>query len=441
MIGEIISKNVAVPAAIGANNEIALQEENDNYFITGGAGAGKSRALCLIRDALRERKLRVASLGSTGIAAVNIGGQTIHSFFGFGICPSLEYLIAHDKRNKRLIKKIETMIGALDTILIDEISMVSANLMEMIYHRLQSAGFSGRIVFAGDFYQLPPVEKRPQQNLFTARYAFESEAWRALNPKFLELNAAWRSSDREFIALLSALRVGVLDDCGEKLLRTYASQTEVLQNDPTLLFGRNREADAHNEARLKRLHTEEYRFEAAIEVAKEMNEKRLSSFLRSLNAPLTLKLKVGAPILFIVNETGSFYNGERGVITAIGEDTLIVEKANGETIEVERHSFTYEEQGGEESPKVLASVTQFPVRLAWAITIHKSQGMGILDLAIDLDHLFESGQFYVAIGRAIDPKRLYLQSSFDPIRRIRSALYPNPSVDRFYELERSRLGA
>ncbi|MDR2152985.1 MAG: AAA family ATPase [Helicobacteraceae bacterium] len=419
-------------------DEIIAQK--DNLFITGGAGTGKSETLRNLSATLRKRGARTAALGSTGIAAVNIGGQTAHSFFGFGLCRSIEELVAFDKRNKSRNAKILAAIGKLDLIMIDEISMISADLMNMIAYRLRQGGFGGKLVLAGDFYQLPPVRKafEKPRDLFDARYAFESDAWREFDPKFVELTTPRRSSDAEFYETLNALRVGKLDQNAEAALRRYADQTEVLNNDPTHLFGRNLEADRLNEARLKRLEAREYQFEARISAAKEASQKQVEGFLRSINTPLTLKLKVGAPVLFTANETGLYYNGERGEIVDIREDALDIEKENGEIVEAERHSFNYEEQGADK-PKVLVSVAQFPIRPAWAITIHKSQGMSILDLAINLDNLFESGQFYVAISRAIDPKRLYLQSSRDPISRVRSALNVNPVVDRFYELEKSRL--
>ncbi|MDR0664651.1 MAG: AAA family ATPase [Helicobacteraceae bacterium] len=420
--------------------------QKDNLFITGGAGTGKSELLRELCATLRKRGSRVAALGSTGIAAVNIGGQTAHSFFGFGLCGSIEELAAFDKRSKARVGKILAAIGKLDLIMIDEISMISADLMDMIAYRLRQGGFGGRVILAGDFYQLPPVEKakdKERRNLFYALYAFESAAWRELDPKFIELTTSRRSSDAQFYELLNALRVGRLNQNAEAKLRQYAAQKEVLNSDPTHLFGRNLEADRLNEARLKRIESREYQFEAQISAAKGASEKQVESFLRSISAPLTLRLKVGAPVLFTVNEAESYYNGERGMVIGIDEDEfgeplIAVRKENGAIATVSRYSFDYEEQGAENAKK-LVSVKQFPLRLAWAITIHKSQGMSILDLAINLNHLFEFGQFYVAVSRAIDPKRLYLQSDFDPIRLIKSALKANPLVDRFYELEKSRL--
>jgi predicted ATPase len=417
-----------------------LVSQSGNLFITGGAGTGKSSLLRELCAKERENGARSATLGSTGIAAVNVGGQTAHSFFGFGVCRNIEEMIARDKKSRSKKGKILAAIGKLDLIAIDEISMISADLTDMIAYRLREGGFGGRLVFAGDFYQLPPVRKPSERpsGLFDAQYAFESEAWREFDPQLIELTTPRRTSDAEFYELLGQLRVGKMDHSAEATLRRYAAQNEVLDSDPTHLFGRNYEADRLNEARLGRLRSREYRFEAQINAAKGVSEKLVEGFLRSINAPPILTLKVGAPVLFTVNETGLYYNGERGAVIGIDDEAIEVQKENGEIVSVARHSFNYEEQGAE-NPEITLSVEQFPLRLAWAITIHKSQGMSILDLAIDLDNLFESGQFYVAISRAIDPKRLYLQSSRDPIRLIRSALSVNPTVDRFYAFEKSKL--
>jgi ATP-dependent exoDNAse (exonuclease V) alpha subunit len=416
-----------------------LADASDNYFITGGAGSGKSQLLRDLRDKLRKRGSRVAALGSSGIAAVNIGGQTIHSFFGFGICGTIEEMIARDKRARSQKAKILAAIGKLDLIMIDEISMVSADLTEMIAYRLREGGFGGRLVFSGDFYQLPPVQKQNEKptNLFGATYAFESEAWRDFNPKFAELTKSRRTSDAEFYELLNELRVGRLDLRGEAMLKRYAAQREVLSADPTHLFGRRFETERRNKTRLKSLESQEYQFEARVSAAKGVSEQQIEGFLRSITAPRILTLKVGAPVLFTTNETGLYYNGERGFVVNIDDETIEVEKENGEIVAATRYGFDYEEQGAEK-PKTLISVKQFPLCLAWAMTIHKSQGMSILDLAVNLDNLFEAGQFYVAISRAIDPKRLYLQSFRDPIRVVKSALSVNPKVDRFYESRRLR---
>ena len=407
--------------------------ENRHLLLSGGAGTGKSHLLREILYHYRKIGRRCAALGSTGVAAVNVGGQTVHSFFQLGLCRDLGELALHDKRNRRL-KELYSQLHDLHLIAIDEVSMIGAAVMEMIAYRLKVSGFSGRVVFAGDFYQLPPVEKggAGQGNLFAARWAFESDAWREMSPALVELTVPHRADDPVFLRFLDALRRGRLEGEGEALLQTYAAQHEVLAQNPTHLYGRNREVDTLNHRRLAELQTPEVRLEAVIKAEKNCSEARLAGFIKALNTPQLLILKARAPVLFTANKRGVFYNGERGEVLELDDELVTVQKEDGETVFVERQEFVLADQGTEK-PETLAVFSQFPLRPAWAVTIHKSQGMGLCPLAVNLDNLFESGQLYVALSRTIDPARLFVHTRFDPVAVAKRSLKPNEAVDRFYE--------
>ena len=410
----------------------------DNLFITGGAGTGKSHLLRQIADRLTQMDIAYAMLAPTGIAAVNIGGRTIHSFFGFGTCKTLDELVLHDKkpRNRSKMSARLKAISACRAVMIDEISMVSGDMMQMISYRLQQARFNGAVLLCGDFYQLPPVrdtqaQQQQTQTLFESGgyYGFESEFWRTLNPSCLELHKSYRTSDQQFVQLLNALRLGVISQSDEELLVRLSQQKQVLELEPTHLYSTNFNADNHNYAKLRGLRGEMMEYEALLFAADGVDQWAVESFFKALTTPSLLTLKVGARVLFTVNNQESYYNGERGTVLEMDDEVIVVEKDDGVVLEVLRYEFNLEEPLSE---KVLASLKQFPLRLAWAITIHKSQGMGIKPLVVDVDRMFENGQLYVALSRSIDPAQLLITSKFDALAAVRRSITPNRLVDSFY---------
>ncbi|HHH19934.1 MAG TPA: PIF1 helicase [Campylobacterales bacterium] len=390
--------------------------ETDNVFLTGGAGVGKSYTTTeLIRYCRSETDQQVVALGSTGVSAVNIGGFTIHSFFVFGISNNFEELELHDKRNRSRLTELKKILKATDLIIIDEISMVSADMMEMISYRLSSMGYLGRLLFVGDFFQLPPVQKsqHTSKHLFGNRlYAFESDAWRSFAPVVIELTQMKRTSDAEFTHILHKVRVGECDSEVTRYMLQLSNHT-IEESNPTYLFGRNAEVSAMNRMKLEAIEAEEHLIFASLEEHEgKVHEKRLSSWKNLLPIEEQLTLKVGVPVLFTINKWGKYANGERGIVQRIEEEYIIVEKAN-EYVRVERHDFDLLEMQSDDKGKVkavaLATLSQFPLKLAYAITIHKSQGMSIDHLICNVDNIFAPSQFYVAISRAIDPKHLKLE--------------------------------
>jgi ATP-dependent exoDNAse (exonuclease V) alpha subunit len=389
--------------------------KENNVFLTGGAGVGKSYTITeLIRYYRTETDEQVVALGSTGVSAVNIGGFTIHSFFVFGIANNFEELDQHDKRSRSRLSELKKILKVTDLIIIDEISMVSASIMEMIHYRLTSMGYTGKLIFVGDFFQLPPVQKRNQNpnDLFGNKlYAFESDAWKSFAPIVIELTEMKRTSDAEFTHILHKVRVGQCDpEVINFIMRLY--QNHIEDENPTFLFGRNAEVNATNEAKLAAIEAEEHQIYATYqEHHGKVNEKRLSSWKNILPVEEKLVLKVGVPVLFTINKWGKYANGERGIVHKIEDEYIIVEKEDI-YVRVEPHEFDLLDIQSDDKGKIksitVATLSQFPLKLAYAVTIHKSQGMSIDNLVCNVDNIFAPSQFYVAISRAVNPKNLRL---------------------------------
>lgn len=414
--------------------------KHSNVFLTGGAGVGKSYITNEVIKEYRNQAKQVVSLGSTGVSAVNIGGFTVHSFFVFGIASNFEELSQHDKRAKKRLADLKKVLKATDLIIIDEISMVSADLLDMIAYRLNHYGYLGKVMFVGDFFQLPPVQKQQRTDVFGERlYAFESTAWQNFDLMVIELTEMKRTTDAEFTHILSKVRKGV---CDEEVI-AYMSRlwnTETMQPDPTYLYGRNIEVEQTNRAKINELPSEETILFANIEMFGNVHEKKLAGWKAMLPISEQLTLKEGAPVLFTVNKWGKFVNGERGILHKIEDDYLIVEKED-EYVRVERHDFDLLDMLVKEDGTVetisLATLSQFPLKLAYAVTIHKSQGMSIDNLVCNVDNIFAPSQFYVAISRAIDPKHLKIDfNRGDLTQYLHRVLHVDERVVAYYEKQR-----
>lgn len=416
--------------------------ENDHVFLTGGGGVGKSYLSEQLIRSCRNEGQSVVVLGSTGISAVHVNGQTLHSFFAFGIADTLDGMLRNDKYNKHRLKELREMLERCTLLVIDEISMVSASLMEMVRYRLDQGGFSGRLLFVGDFFQLPPVVRQQENTLFGhALYAFESTAWEVFSPKVVCLTQPKRTRNEDFFNILGRMREGVGDERVVEYLWGLGKNTHVWEKDPTILFGRNAEAEAMNRIKLKEIEaplvslpSKETLHDTSLHV------KRLEGWKKNLPVQECMALKVGARVLFCTNKWGKYMNGEQGIVREIEENAIWVEK-KGEMVEVERHEFVLSEphlgkEGVEEVP--VASVFQFPLKLAYAITIHKSQGMSIDALVCDIDHIFEASQFYVAVSRAREPKDLLLRYTRGELRaRVAQCIRVDGRVLDFYGAQAS----
>jgi ATP-dependent exoDNAse (exonuclease V) alpha subunit len=412
--------------------------EEHNLFLTGGAGVGKSYITNEVITHYRKEGKQVIALGSTGVSAVNIGGFTVHSFFAFGIASNFDALSQHDKYNKKRLSELKKILKATDLIIVDEISMVSSDLLDMITFRLRNYGYNGRVMFVGDFYQLPPVQKAQYGDVFGERlYAFESSAWEYFNFQVIELTEMKRTEDKTFTHILSKVRVGVCDGEVETYIQGLSTNTIEESTNPTYLFGRNVEVERTNREKLNQLESEEVILFANVELSTKVHEKRLASWKAMLPVNEQLTLKEGAPILFTINKWGKFVNGERGILHSIEDDALVVEKEN-EFVRVERHEFDLSDMEVDSEGKVtavaVATLSQFPVKLAYAVTIHKSQGMSISHLVCNVDHIFAPSQFYVAISRAVDPHYLRIDFSKGDIGHyLHKVIRIDPRVTEYYK--------
>jgi ATP-dependent exoDNAse (exonuclease V) alpha subunit len=383
--------------------------KRENIFLTGGAGVGKTTLTRELIEAFEEEAKKVAKLASTGMAATLLGGQTLHSFFDFGIAESMAEL---EKNGKLAIKKRDKkLIASMDLIVIDEISMVSAALMDMIAFRLREAGFKGALLVVGDFLQLPPVVKM-QRELF---YAFESDAWQAFAFERVELKHIYRTDDKDFIKLLHRVRFGEVDEAIHNHLNSFIKPLPNTLEKYTFLFGKNISASHHNRRELEEIEGELFVLKAQIVKHKNnIKDTQIQRFMNDARVEEELALKIGAPILFSRN-SWNYYNGERGVVVNIDENYLYIEKNDGKVVKVQQSK----QSKCEWVERVVAneveiveeevfSIYQYPVKLAFAITIHKSQGMSIENLIIATNEIFAPSQFYVALSRASNPKNLIL---------------------------------
>lgn len=427
---------------------------SDNLFLTGGGGVGKSFATRTVIDRYRSVGKNVVVLGSTGISAVNIGGVTIHSFFSFGICKDSSELAGYDKGRgaKRRLADLKEMLPKTDLIVIDEISMVSGALFDMIYFRLSNLGFNGKLMAVGDFYQLPPVARVDERSLFSSRYAFSSYSWGLMRFVNVEFITSKRTKDLEFYEILSSLRVGKIDSKISNYLSKFVSKNLTLNGEKTVLFGRNIDADMLNKSMLDKLNTPLEKFVAGYDIHdKNLKSERFAKWVENLNVPTTFEFKVGAKVIFTANRYKSpfndvsFYNGEQGVIDSVKKDkeqilSIKIVKNSGEVVEITPNSYDLGEfrlRDGEPSYEILASFYQFPLRLAYGITIHKSQGMSIENLTCNLNNIFAEGQLYVALSRATSPENLSIiySRSGDFGNYLSRVVKVSSEVKLFYEKE------
>jgi len=380
-----------------------------NVFLTGGAGVGKTTTTRAVIAAFEAEGKRVAKLASTGMAATLIGGQTLHSFLDLGIASNLEEL---EKRGKiEPSKKTKKLIRSMALIVIDEISMVSAELMDMVRLRLLQSEYTGTLLAVGDFLQLPPVAR----GWNPVTFAFEAASWQKFAFETVLLEKIYRTSDEAFIALLHAVRFAHLEICDLEALDALVKPISEDIASFTVLFGKNASAAAHNRAQLELLEGELFRFGTqVIRHESTLQDAAVARFMEDARVPETLELKIGTPVLFTRN-AWNYFNGERGRVIRIDDSQIYVQKADGYVAKLDpvATSKTQWVERNIEGHKELVEVPQltlyqFPVTPAFGITIHKSQGMSIEDLIVETDEIFAPSQFYVALSRAVSPHRLTL---------------------------------
>lgn len=362
-----------------------------NIFLTGEPGAGKTYVLNKYTSWLEHMGVSVAVTASTGIAATHIGGMTIHSWSGIGARDSItprdvDFIVQNEKLAKR-VRKAKVLV-------IDEISMLDGRILdgiETILRTIRQNGepFGGlQVILVGDFFQLPPIAGRGEMS----RFAFESSAWDRAKFLTVYLTEQHRQEDDLLLGLLSAIRTNNVDESHYTLL---GEQTDIgiADIEPTRLFTHNSDVDALNQDRLNLLDTEKKVFT----MEARGNKVLLANLMKSCLSPQVLELRREAMVMCTKNNFEEGYvNGTLGRIVEFDRDDgfPIIQTSDERTIKIAPASWTVAEDG-----KVLAEVTQVPLRLAWAITVHKSQGMSLDAAEIDLRNAFTYGQGYVALSR------------------------------------------
>jgi len=380
-----------------------------NVFLTGGAGVGKTTVTREIIKEYEDEAKKVAKLASTGMAATLIGGQTLHSFLDLGIASDKKELELNGKFEIK--KKIKKLIHSMDLIVIDEISMVSDTLFEMIALRLKQADFKGSLLVVGDFLQLPPVVRGYGE----VKFAFESGEWEEFNFSKVELTHVYRTDDVEFIELLNNVRFGYIDESIHNHLNEFIKPLPEDLSEFTFLFGKNNSAHRHNKTQLAYIDNELFVKEAQIiKHQKSAKDVEVDRFMNDARIEKELELKIGSPVLFTRN-SWNYFNGERGMVINIDASYVYVQKSDNVVVKLEsvaQSKAMWKEKTIDGKKEMieenLFSVYQFPIKLAFAITIHKSQGMSIEDLIIETNEIFAPSQFYVALSRSSNPLRLNL---------------------------------
>jgi len=384
-------------------------QNKKNVFLTGGAGVGKTTITKEVIHAFENDAKKVAKLASTGMAATLIGGQTLHSFLDLGIAANKDELVHNGKYEIK--KKIKKLIFSMDLIVVDEISMVSDTIFEMILLRLQQAAFKGSFLVVGDFLQLPPVVRGSAE----VKFAFESQAWSHFGFQKIELTHIYRTDDVKFIELLHHIRFGFVNEKVHNYLNEFIKPLPHELNKFTFLFGKNISAHKHNQTQLEQIDGELFIKEVQIvKHLKSIKENEIDRFMNDARIEKQLALKIGVPVLFTRN-SWNYFNGEKGTVINVDESYIYVQKNDKKIVKIEsvaQSKTLWKEKNINGKKELLQenifTVYQFPIKLAFAITIHKSQGMSIEDLIIQTNEIFAPSQFYVALSRSSNPKNLNL---------------------------------
>ncbi|MBU1667981.1 helix-turn-helix domain-containing protein [bacterium] len=369
-----------------------ILKSGQNVFITGSAGTGKTYLLNQFIQYLKERRIYPTVVAPTGIAASHLKGQTIHSFFALGIRDSVvdngyvEFLLQKSYLKSRFSK--------LKLLIIDEVSMVSPEIfssMDKVLRAFKNSPepFGGvQVVISGDFFQLPPVSKEFKEK----RFAWQSPVWRALELKSCYLNEKFRQDDNQLIEILDEIRSGAVSVQSHETLESCFHKELDAKFTPTKLYTHNIDVDRINLEELNRLASKPKTFT----YTSKGSAKNIEKIFKTSLVLEELTLKKDAVVLFIKNNPEKGYvNGTTGVVVSFEGDIPIVKTSTGQNIRVIAEDWTVENDSGE----IVATVSQLPLRLAWALTIHKSQGMTLDSAEIDLSKTFEVGQGYVALSR------------------------------------------
>jgi hypothetical protein len=362
-----------------------------NVFLTGPAGSGKTHLLNKYINFLKDNYVDVGITASTGIAATHMGGTTIHSWTGMGIKDSLN---SGDLEELKTRRYLQDRFNRTQVLVIDEVSMLHHFRLDLIdeicrHMKNKDEPFGGmQVILCGDFFQLPPIARFGEPD---AKFAYESEVWQSANFKICYLEEQHRQTDSAFLKVLNEIRGNRLSEEGMKHLKGRHNKKNEKGIEPTRLHTHNIDVDLINQRELEKLHGQQREFQMDSKGRKPLVE----SLIKSCLAPEVLKLKVGAKVMFVKNNFEEGYvNGTLGKVVAFDYDGPIVQTTYGKNIHVKTADWAIEEDG-----KAKATISQYPLRLAWAITVHKSQGMSLDAIEVDLSKSFERGMGYVALSR------------------------------------------
>ncbi|OGJ15511.1 hypothetical protein A2585_01475 [Candidatus Nomurabacteria bacterium RIFOXYD1_FULL_39_12] len=386
-----------------------------NVFLTGEPGAGKTHTINTFVDYLRMHDIEPAITASTGIAATHIGGMTIHSWSGIGIKTKLD---KYDLDKIASSEYIVRRVSRTKVLIIDEVSMLSPDMLDMVDMvcreiKQNDETFGGiQTVLVGDFFQLPPIVKKEEtktkQNLFAKEtknlgiFAYDSGAWERARLVICYLAEQHRQDDADFLSVLSGIRTNNFKENHHELISSRQIDFEDMPENVTKLFSHNFDVDRVNNGELAKIEEEIKSFK----MLSDGNDKIVETLKKGCLSPEVLELKTGAVVMCTKNnQKERFVNGTLGVVVGFEEFSgyPIIKTRRGYNITIAPMDWSVEENG-----KIRAQITQVPLRLAWAITVHKSQGMSMDAAVMDLSQVFEFGQGYVALSRVRRLSGLYL---------------------------------
>lgn len=375
---------------------LKLMQAGENVFLTGSAGAGKTYTLNQYIHYLKARKVPVAITASTGIAATHMNGMTIHTWAGIGI---KDVLSDDDLKRMKERKYLKEHLENAQVLIIDEISMLHAKQLNLVnqvlkYFKESDEAFGGiQVIAAGDFFQLPPVGRNDEKN--RDKFCFMSNAWVEAKFRVCYLTEQHRQDDSALNDILNAIRAQQIESQHIKALEE--TRHHDIGETYTRLYTHNMDVDNINYQHLNEISGDGHQFIAV----GDGNDKLIETLKSSVRAPEELTLKKHAKVMFVKNNFDMGYiNGSMGEVIGFEEDDQHgilpkVRMTDGTVMLVEPETWSVDNDAG----KTIASLQQVPLRLAWAITIHKSQGMTLAAAEINLSHTFEKGQGYVALSR------------------------------------------
>ena len=398
-----------------------IVNKKQSVFLTGSAGVGKTTLLQTLKDELNSIDMNAVLTSTTGLSAFNLGGVTIHKFMGINIQKDVSYLKYF--RHSFQFTALKKRLAKFSVIIIDEISMLRADQFSLIDQTLKLAcdndlPFGGKVmVFAGDFYQIPPVVL--QTEIQKNQWIFTSEPWLTSNIKVYKLVHVHRQNDSDFINSLDEIKRGITNTPNVKKLLAKCKKRIPNEND-TVFFATNEECDEFNKKKLNELPGKAITYTAKITGKKKAYNKE--ALKRECIAKESLTLTVGAKVIIIFNDPNNrFVNGTKATVSKLEEHRIFVKiEGNPKQIPLRRHTWTKVNYYG----KKLASFSQIPVIPAYGLTIHKSQGMTLDSIVIDCKNIFTYGQLYVGMSRVIAAENMTL-INFDASKAITSQAVKN----------------